>query len=318
MADDLELWVGQALDELIDLEPSMMMLSPDLLVHVPTLSNGAFLTHRLTESELSGGWVATGADLAPLLLRSDELLMADGSEILYDDLGGGQGILEGPDGWLEHFLPGTMVGFRIDGDILSLESLEDPAPPTASIVEAARAAYDREVREPWLPVRADEIVAGMLLDHPGILATPTVPISELLALRRSRAAWSGVRRTKNRFGEKLTGTHKGIASTTAFPTPTVDAWPDEFSISSTPRIATPQEMREALSALRDPGFLSVLTDELLDLDNDDAQLGEISEIRERPSFVSSARSQKALQPDSSWPWSVNGDAIRWLDRLTSS
>jgi hypothetical protein len=287
VVDNIEHWVEMALDELLDMEPSVMMLSPDLIVHVPTLLDGATLTHRLTESELAAGWVVTGSDLAPLLCRADELFSADGSEIEIDFLGGSrQGILEGADGWLEQFQPGTLIAFRLDGDTLITESVEDPGPPTPSVVDAARAAYEREVREPWLPVRADEIVAGMLLEHPSILSTPKVPISELLAnaglegrgvvFAHEESVWRHAHRhaQTQRLYERLS---------------------DQDSRRRAARVImlldTEQrgsdEMREALSTLRDPHLLAALTDELLDLDDEESQLQEVSEFAN--DLIASAR-----------------------------
>jgi hypothetical protein len=158
----------------------MTMLAPDLIVHLPTLMDGITFAHRLTGLEHSGGWIATGVDLAPLLRWSDTLVWDDGSEVEIDTLAGGQGIIVGPIGWLERFEPQALVGFRVEEDTLSLGLLEDPGPPDPGVVEALRAAYEREVAEPCLPVRADEIVAGALLEHPGIWSTPMVPLSELL------------------------------------------------------------------------------------------------------------------------------------------
>jgi hypothetical protein len=276
--DNIEHWVEMALDELLDMEPSIMMLSPDLIVHVPTLLNGATLTHRLTESEHSGGWVVTGADLAPLLCWSDELFSEDGSEVKIDFLGGaGQGILEGATGWLEQFQPGTLIGFRLDGDTLLTESVEDPGPPKPSLVEAARAAYEREVREPWLPVTADEIVAGMLLEHPGILSTPTIPISELLAnaglerrgvvFAHEESVWRHAHRhaQTQRLYDRLSDRDSRRRAARV-----IDLLDTEQRGSD--------EMREALSTLRDPDVLAALTEELLDLDDDEAQLQEVSEF----------------------------------------
>jgi SEC-C motif len=273
----VEEWIELALDKLLDLEPSVMMVSPDLIVHVPTLLNGEILTHRLTESERSGGMLVTGADLAPLLSLPGGLLLADGSGVEIDSLGNGVGILEGPPGWLEHLQSETLVGFRIDGDTLLLESVGELAAPAPSVVKLARAAYDREVLEPWLPVRVDEIVAVMLLEQPGVLSTPTVPLSVLLAE-------SGLEQRGVEFAHEESvwrRAHRLVQMQSLY-----DRLPDDESRQKAAQLLDlldaeepdSEEVNEALSTLRDPRLLAILTDELLDLDDDDEQLREVFEF----------------------------------------
>ena len=272
-------WIELALDKLLDMEPSMMMLPPDLIVHVPTLLNGATLTHRLTESERDRGWLATGADLAPFMCWSDPLVGADGSELEIDTVTGHEGILEGAPSWLEGFEPGTVIGFRIEGNTVALEAVGDPGPPDPEVVEAARAAYDHAVSEPWLPVRAEEIVAGMLLDHPGILSTPTVPLSELLAC-------AGLQQHGAEFAHEESVWRQ--AHNLSRMNRLYDLVPDDDSRRKAARLIdlldaddkSSEKMREALSTLGDPRLLSVLADELLDLDDDEEQLREIDEFAE--------------------------------------
>jgi hypothetical protein len=295
-------WVELALDHLVDMEPSMIMLPPDLIVHLPTLLSGATLTHRLTESECSRRWLATGADLAPLLCWSEPLLLADGSEVEIDAVTSHEGILEGAPGWLEGFEPGTTIGFRIEGNTVSLAPVGDPGPPDPEVVEAARAAYDREVAEPWLPVWAEEIVAGMLLDHPGILSAPTVPLSELLA--RAGLEQRGVEFAHEesvwRRAHSLDRIHR-----------LYDRLSDHDDRLRAGRVIglldaeerSSETMREALSTLRDPRLLSVLTDELLDFDDDDEQCDEVAEFAE--ALLASAR-----RP-------ADGAPARWLLAVVS-
>jgi len=275
----LQEWIELALDELLDVDPSMMMLPPDVLVHVPTLMNGAILTHRLTEEERSGGWIATGADLAPLLRWSDPLVWASGSEVEIDTLDDDDALLGGDPGWLEPFAPDTLIGFRIEGNTLALEAVGDPGPPDATVVEAARAAYQREVEEPWLPVRAEEIAVGMQLDDRGILSTPTVPLSELLAR-------AGLEQRGLEFAHEDSVWR--AAHTAGQTYRLINALPDTDSRHRAAQVLDllhgeerdQAGRREALSTLRDPHLLSVITDELLDQDDDDEQLQEVTEFAE--------------------------------------
>jgi len=276
-----EHWVELTFDRLLEDEPSMVMLPPDLVVHVPTLLNGASLTHRLTERDRSRGWLATDVDLSPLLCRSDPLKWPDGSPVEIDTVTGFEGILDGPSGWLEEFDPGALLGFRIEGDILSVEPLEDPGPPEPELVATARAAYDIQVEEPWLPVRADEIVAGMLVDRPGALSTPTVPLSELLAqagleqrgveFAHEESVWREARRLRrfSRLCQALPEEKSGRRVAQVF---------DLFDAED----RSSDEKRQALATLGDGRLLTVISDELIDLheEEEEQQLQAVSDFAE--------------------------------------
>ena len=77
----LEHWVDEAVDAVLDHDPSFMMIPPDLVVHVPTILDGAVLTHRLTDSERGENCVHAGADLAALLHQADRLQLESGGEV---------------------------------------------------------------------------------------------------------------------------------------------------------------------------------------------------------------------------------------------
>jgi hypothetical protein len=269
----LEHWVDKAVDAVLDHDPSFMMIPPDLVVHVPTILDGAVLTHRLTDSERSENCVHAGADLAALLHRSDRLELESGGEVEFESYHDGDGVMFGPDGWLEDFDSGTLLAFRVGGNILSISEVAEPEGPRDVVMDAARAAYDREVDQPWLPVGADEIVVGMLLEDPGILATPTVPISELLThagleqrgieFAHDESVWRAAKllaRLHVVF-ERLDEGRRGRAADVL----------EVFDASE--REAT--ALHHALVALSDHRILSVVTDLLLDLDDDVEQLDEV-------------------------------------------
>jgi hypothetical protein len=270
----LEQWVDTAVDAVLDHDPSIMMLPPDLVVHVPTILDGAVLTHRLTAFERSEGCVDAGADLAALLHQSDPLQLESGGEVELESDPYGDGAVFGPDGWLEDFEAGTLLAFQLDGNILSISAVAEPEPPWGAAMDAARAAYDREVDQPWLPVGADEIVVGMLLENPGILATPTVPVSELLAhagleqrgteFAHDDSVWRAARTLARLHAifERLDEGRRGRAADVL----------EAFDASE--RVAA--ALHNALVALRDHQILSVVTDLLLDLDDDVDQLDEVA------------------------------------------
>jgi hypothetical protein len=271
-------WVDQAVEAMLDHDPSFMMIPSDLVVHVPTLLDGAVLTHRLTDTEQSDDRIDAGADLAAILHRSLRLRLHSGGEVELDRFSNGEGVMFGPEGWLDRFEPGTLLAFRLEGDILSVEVVADPGLSAREVIEAARAAYDREVDEPGLPVGADQIVAGMLLEHPGILSAPTVPFTEVLAkagleqrgveFGHDESVW---RRAKtlsrlHAIFERLDESRRGPAADVL-----------EVFDATEPE---PDALRKALAALRDHRVLSVSTDQLLDLDDDERQLDEVAAFAE--------------------------------------
>ena len=270
----LEHWVDEAVDAVLDHDPSFMMLPPDLVVHVPTILDGAVLTHRLTDSERSENCVHSGADLAALLHQSDRLQLESGGEVELESFPNGDGVMFGPDGWLEHFDTGTLLAFRLDGKALSISTVAEPEPPGGAVMHAARAAYDREVDQPWLPVGGDEIVVGMLLENPGILATPIVPLSELLTqagleqrgneFAHDDSVWRAAK-TLARLHAIFERLDEGRHGRAADVLETFDASTREAA-----------DLHHALVALRDHRILSVVTDLLLDLDDDVDQLDEVA------------------------------------------
>jgi hypothetical protein len=102
--DNVEHWIELALDKLLDHEISLMMIPPDLVVHVPTVLDGSVLTYRLSEDERAAGWIELGADLA-ILGRSLPLRLPEGGEIDVETLSDGDRVLAGPEGWLEGVEP---------------------------------------------------------------------------------------------------------------------------------------------------------------------------------------------------------------------
>ncbi|MHB8328777.1 MAG: SEC-C domain-containing protein, partial [Acidimicrobiales bacterium] len=282
----------------------------DLVVHVPTLLDGVVLTHRLTDPERARGWIEAGADLAVLCHYSNGLRLAEGGEVELRMLFDGEEVLVGPEGWLEHFEPGTLLGFGVEGDTLSLQSVPEPGAPESHLVDAARAAYDREVDEPWLPVGADEIVVGMLHDRPGILAIPTAPASEFLAA-------AGLEQRGVEFAHEESvwrEARKAARAGSLF-----DGLPDQDRRRQAARVLDvldasepePGALHEALTALRDHRILSAITDQVLDLDDDEDQLDEVATFAE--ALLGAARRPRETAP-AQWLLSVVSE--RRCDPLT--
>src|SRR5712691_4872241 len=155
--------VGHLLDDLIDDGGPLALLAGDRMVHVGDLTAGTVMTHRLSEAEAKIGIISATPDLAPFG-RIDDLTLF-GARIESsgdtDDLR-----WAGPEGWLGAFSPGDLLAFRLsEAGVVSIAVIPASEEPEQDpdLVARLRAAYDRAVEEPWLPIDADELVYDLLL-----------------------------------------------------------------------------------------------------------------------------------------------------------
>jgi hypothetical protein len=298
----LEDLVNQALDEMLEDDPALVMLPADLVIHLPTMLEGSVLTHRLTAAEDLDDAIETGVDLSVLLCFEDGMRLAGGGEVEVETDGRGAGLLRGPPGWLEPFEAGTLLAFRCASEVLSVEPVAEPAPSARQTIDSARAAYDIEVAEPWLPVAAPDIVAGMLLREPLVFSEPTVPLSELLAeaglegrgveFAHDESVWkmaNSVARFHQLFDELDEPELRRDAATVL----------DVFD-SDEPESA---DLRRALLILQDYRIISAVTNVLLALDDDEEQLARAA------SFAESLRAAARRPSETAPAW--------WLQAITS-
>ena len=156
-------------------------LAGDRIVHVPSVTEGIVLTHRLTEWERDEGFLTAGFDLAGFRRRPPMRL--DGGEPIEvfgldedDDLI----CWEGPHGWLDEFMPGALLAVTVSGEGTAsiagcpMEPARDP-----DLVARLRAVYDEEVDDPWLPVSGEELVLGLLVGDGSTFTQPQAPLSDL-------------------------------------------------------------------------------------------------------------------------------------------
>ncbi|MDQ3152882.1 MAG: SEC-C domain-containing protein, partial [Actinomycetota bacterium] len=171
-----EALLDQVHEQLLDDGP-LAMLPPDVVVHVPSLTAGIVLTHRLTEAEREAGVLYVG-DL-PGFGRTE--LAWQGSAI-WEYVGeDGRSRWLGPPGWLEPLRPG-LIAVRVDADgEVTITPLDGEPACSAELVTSVRAAYDAEVAEPWLPVGAEDLLLGVLVRDRSAFAEPAPPLSELAA-----------------------------------------------------------------------------------------------------------------------------------------
>ena len=127
--EHLERWVDEAVDAVLDHDPSFVLMAPDLVVHVPTILDGAALTHRLTDSERRDDCIDAGADLAVLLRRSDRLQLESGDEVELGHFPDGDGFMIGPAGWLEILMRGRRSPFGSTGTCCRFRRRRSPSHP---------------------------------------------------------------------------------------------------------------------------------------------------------------------------------------------
>ncbi len=146
------------------------------------LAEGTILTHRLTEAELAGGFVAYVPDfevLGPLLADCGHLHLTDGTVAELELDADGREILVGVDGWLPSAQPGDLVGFRMTGDEVEVVAVTEVLAPDG-LVEALPAAFDRLNDGDGMPVTVAELIGSLVAQPPG-LAGDLPPVGELLA-----------------------------------------------------------------------------------------------------------------------------------------
>jgi len=168
----------------------------------------------------------------------------------------------GPDGWLAECSEGAVVAVRRDDGCIWIETLPVEPVPDADLVDWVRAAYEKVVAEPGLPAAVEDVVLGVLVDHPDAFAVPRPPLSQIFAaagleIRGSDLAhdpefWvasSALRRlgrVAGRLDNDWDGTERVVALVECF-------LHDDRSSAA---------LRPCLDTLADPELLDVATDEL--------------------------------------------------------
>ncbi len=162
----------------------LAILAPSRVVHPGSLIGGVTLSRRLTGEEQRAGVLVLGADLA-LFGRAGPAELAGGGRLEPVETGGGDLGWRGPGGWLGGFeaegLLAVTVTTGTDGARITLAAVAEPPAIDPELVGAVRAAYDREVEGPGLPVDAESIILHLILARPGVFSRPQPPLSDLTA-----------------------------------------------------------------------------------------------------------------------------------------
>jgi len=175
-------WLLELVGEMpMEEDSPLEWLSGDRIVHVASLTDGIVLTHRLTEWERDEGVLAAGFDLAGFR-RRPALHLAGGRPIEVFDTGDGDDVdcWVGPEGWLEGFSAGDPLAVTVAGNgLVTVEPCAEPA-TDPELATRIRAIYDREVDETWLPMSAEELILGLLVEDRATFVAPQTPMCELV------------------------------------------------------------------------------------------------------------------------------------------
>jgi len=244
-------------------------LPGDLLVHVPTVTRGIVLTHRLHREEIDRDTLmCVGDDLAGFELY-ETLHFADPG----DDGAFGIIVLDAEDAaWklpertLAHFGDGDLVAVRVDdAGGVTIERIDEPSADLA-LVEVFVAVYGREIEEIDMAVRMSELLVAVLVAERKAFTKPQVPLTELCQLAglgvrdghvgRSDESWTEFRRSQ-RFGRLYTAAdgHDHCAGEAA-----------EVLAIFDDSLEDDAAIREALHSLHDDHVAQLVVDELIDPD----------------------------------------------------
>jgi hypothetical protein len=167
--------------------------------HIPSLADDLVLTHRLTEQELELEVLGADGDLDLWeRLADDGCPYAEGGEVrarwspqvgpLPDDAVTG---LTGPPGWLTGREPGELVGLRLLGGVLHLETVELGDSETLQqtlhplLTECASAGQEawrhyEEEDDPIPGASLDEVVLAVRRSHSESFRRPLLPLQEMI------------------------------------------------------------------------------------------------------------------------------------------
>jgi hypothetical protein len=269
--------VGEALTE--DGGP-LAWLAGDRTVHVADLTAGVVLTHRLSDSERELGVLTVGFDLVGFA-QWDDLRLTDGEPITVYSDEPGHVAWGGPDGWLDGFDAGGLLAVRVGPDgLVSVDPTDLPPDADDTLVARVRRVYDREVEEPGLPVSAEELLLGLLLEDRGTFAAVRPPLAELceaagLELRGHEVAddesiWANQAQL-GQISRVMDGFDDDATRDAALAVLAAAGDPDSGA----------GKLRAALAGLREPAVADFVVDELLGFDDDVEQRERTREFAER-------------------------------------
>lgn len=192
----------------------LQFLPGDLLVHVPALTAGIILTHRLGDDEIDRHTLrCIGDDLAgfdsceDLRLAGDRAEGANGdSEIRIIILEHGERVWRLPDQTFSGFAHGELVAISVDdtGGV-TIERIDEPA-PNHVLVELFAATYARQIEEIDMAGEMAVLLVAVLVAAGDSFTKPQLPLTELCRLAglevrgenvgKSEESWAELRRAE--------------------------------------------------------------------------------------------------------------------------
>ena len=167
--------------------------------------DGVYLTHRLSDEEITSGTVSLYPDFLGLDVDLDEFIFEHEANLEvvpsddpFDIDRPNEGILKGPSGWLSSYSAGDLIGIQRVGSSFRISS-----PKTASSGEAERASFAEVVERiienhDGIGFGLSELLLRTLCDYPALFRTPVPPLSELISGLglETRGHWFGRRGEK--------------------------------------------------------------------------------------------------------------------------
>lgn len=156
----------------------LVLLADDVLVHLPSASAGAVLTHRVNESELELGVLScAGTDLA-LFAWNEDLRVPSGEPIETFSVEPGHAGWLGPEGWLSAHAAGDLIEVRLVDGVVHIAPAAELA-PDAALEGRLAGVHAHETEESGLPVTFLELAAALVLDDADTFVAPRPPLTEL-------------------------------------------------------------------------------------------------------------------------------------------
>lgn len=196
--------VHRVMDRLVDELGPLAWLAGDRTVHVGDLTAGIVLTHRLTADERDTGSIDASFDLAGVQ-RVDEINLSTGVPIRAGWQPGGLR-WTGPEGWLKQYAAGSVLAVEVTpSSVVQITELATDPTLDDALAGLVRAAYDREVEEPWLPVSAEDLVLAILFEEPTSFGAARPPLEDLCAA-------AGLERRRDEVAHDDTVWHNDVRS----------------------------------------------------------------------------------------------------------
>ena len=310
-------------------------LPGDLVAHVPTLTAGIVLTHRLTAAEIASDRLeCISTDLAAFSWYDDLTLALDDPEAIDVD-GDDDGLVHWqlPEGTLTSRTAGEVIAVRLDSfQNVTIEQVDEPA-PNATLVAQVRAAYDAENDEIVMANSLADLLTTTLATDAEAFSNAQLPLTELcvaagLEVRGGDAgdgpqAWAELQRSERTY--RLMRAANGHVACGQSAEQALEMLDEE--------LADDASVKNALRLMEDEHVAELVVDELIDPDGVSADPAHARAVGDRlvelakrgrqtgvASWVRGLVDERSRRPLDAEQWFVKGltadpDAGVLIDRL---